>query len=237
MKTTSLVGILTILGATLCPGAANPQQTVANAAKQLAERPNYAWTTTFRDAGSSSGRLGPFEGKAEKSGLTFLSFAVGDVPVEVFMKGDKGTAKVFEQWQSFEELARTGATPAAVVRFLRSYRAPAAQVADLAGKVKALKETAEGALEGELNEEAVRELLLMGLPRREGEEPPRTDDPKGSVRFWLKDGALTKYEIKLQGKITAGERILNINRTQTVEIKGVGDTALNLPPEAGEKLR
>ncbi|MDW8309259.1 MAG: hypothetical protein RMK20_07780 [Verrucomicrobiales bacterium] len=236
MKTTLLIGITVTLAAGLGTAAENPKQTLANAVQQLRERPNYSWTTSFREGDGSPGRLGPLEGKAEKSGLTFLSFAVGDVPVEVFMKGDKGCAKVFEQWQSFDELARTGSTPAAVVRFLRSYQTPAVQAADLAGKAKDLKTQPDGAVEGELTEDAVKELLVLGLRGREGQEPPKTADSKGSVKFWLKDGALTKYEIKLQGKVTVGERTMNINRTQTVELKAVGATTLALPPEAEQKL-
>lgn len=236
MKKTLLIATIPFLGIGLCAAADSPKQTVAQAVKHLRERPNYSWTMTTRDTGSSPGRLGPIEGKAEKSGLVFLGFAVGDVPVEVFMKGDKGAAKVFEQWQSFEELARTGATPAAVVRFLRSYQAPAVQAADLAARVKDFKKHEDGALEGELSEDAVKDLLLFGMRPREGQEPPKTTDPKGSVKFWLKDGALAKYEINLQGKVTVGERTFDINRTQTIEIKAVGATTLALPPEAEQKL-
>lgn len=231
-----LTALVALLGAGLCAAAENPKPTVVQAVKQLREQPNYSWTTTTRDTGSSPGRLGPIEGRANKSGLVFLAFAVGDVPVEVFMKGDKGAAKVFEQWQSFEDLARTGATPAAVVRFLRSYQPPAIQAADLAAKVKVFTKQEDAALAGELGEDAVQDLLLFGLRPREGQEPPKTIDPKGLIKFWLKDGALTKYEINLQGKVTFGERTFGINRTQTIEIKAVGATTLALPPEAEQKL-
>lgn len=236
MNKTPLTALVALLGAGLCAAAENPKPTVVQAVKQLREQPNYSWTTTTRDTGSSPGRLGPIEGKANKSGLVFLAFAVGDVPVEVFMKGDKGAAKVFEQWQSFEDLARTGATPAAVVRFLRSYQPPAIQAADLAAKVKVFTKQEDGALAGELGEDAVQDLLLFGMRPREGQEPPKTTDPKGSVKFWLKDGALAKYEINLQGKVTVGERTFDINRTQTIEIKAVGATTLALPPEVEQKL-
>ena len=137
--------------------------------------------------------------------------------------------------QTFDDIAQTGGTAAAIVRFLRSYKAPAAQSADLAGNVKELKE-ADGALNGDLKDDAIKEILLLGARRREGQEPPKTEDAKGSVKFWIKDGALTKYEINVQGKVTAGDRTSDINRTMTVEIKDVGSTKLEVPTEAKAKI-
>ena len=78
--------------------------------------------------------------------------------------------------------------------------------------------------------------LLFGTRQREGQEPPKTSDAKGTVKFWIKDGALAKYEIKVQGKVAAGERQNEINRTTTVELKEVGTTKLEVPAEAKQKM-
>ena len=121
------------------------------------------------------------------------------------------------------------------MRYLRTYQAPSAESAALAGNVKDLQ-AADGAFSGELKEDAAKELLLVGVRRREGQEPPKTTDAKGSVKFWIKDGALTKYEIKVQGKVTAGDRESDINRTTTVEIKDAGTTKLEVPAEAKAKM-
>ncbi len=206
---------------------------ITKALKQLGEK-NYSWTTQMKEADGSSGRLGAIEGKAEK-GVTFLSFAPGGIPVEVCMKGDKGAAKALEGWQTFDEISATSGQAAAIVKFLKAYKAPVAESASLAGSAKELKEV-DGALTGELKEDAVKEMLLLGARRREGQEAPKTTDSKGSVKFWIKDGALTKYEINVQGKIAAGERQMEINRTTTVEVKDVGSTKLEVPAEAKEKL-
>ena len=151
------------------------------------------------------------------------------------MKGDKGAAKALEGWQTFDEIAQTGGQAAAIVRFLKSYQAPVAQSATLAGNAKELKEV-DGAISGELKEDAVKEMLISGARRREGQDAPKTTDPKGSVKFWIKDGALTKYEINVQGKIAVGDTEREINRTTTVEVKDVGTTKLDVPAEAKEKL-
>ena len=56
------------------------------------------------------------------------------------------------------------------------------------------------------------------------------------MKFWIKDGVLSKYEFKVQGKVTSGDRETDVNRTTTVEIKEAGTTKLELPAEAKEKL-
>jgi len=208
---------------------------VEKAAQKLAKEENYSWTTSTKEADGSSGRLGTIEGKTDKEKLVFLSFSPGGIPVEVYMKGEKGAAKALEGWQTFDEISETSGTAAAIVRYLRSYKTPAEQAAELAGKAKELKEK-EGAISGDLNEDAIKELLLMGARRREGQEAPKTSDANGSVKFWVKDGVLNKYEIHIEGKVTSGDRVSEINRTLTVEIKDSGATKLEVPDDAKAKM-
>ena len=234
MKQALIIGLIGLLAHTLSAADSSPQEKITNATKQLGGKPNYSWTTTTKE-GDGSSRIGPIEGKAEKAGLTYLSFAIGGIPVEVFMNGQKGTAKALEGWQTFDEVAQTSGTAAAVVRFLRSYKAPGAESAGLSEKVQDVKEAA-GMLSGELKEDAVKEILCRDARRREGQEPPKVANPKGSVKFWIQSGALTKYEVNVQGKVTAGDRESDVNRTTTVEIKDAGATKLDLPAEAKQKL-
>ena len=215
--------------------AANPGEAVAGATRRLNDTPNYSWATSTVEADGSASKLGTIQGKAEKGGVTWLSFVVSGLPVSVCKKGDKGAANALAGWQTFDELAQMGGTAAAVVRYLRSYQAPAGETAMLAGKVKELK-AADGAIAGELKDDAVQELLLMGSRQREGQEPPKTTDAKGAIKFWIQNGALTKVEIKVSGKITAGDKESVINRTTTVEIKDVGTTKIEVPDEAKAKL-
>ena len=235
MKKSLMIGLIGIAASALLAAESSPKDKVTNAARQLGDKPNYSWTTTSKEADGSPGRLGTIEGKTEKSGIVYLSFTPGGVPVEVYMNGQKGAARATEGWQTFDDIAQTSGTAAAVVRFLRAYKSPAAQSTDLAGKVKELKE-AEGALAGDLKEEAVQEMLLLGSRRREGQEPPKTTGAKGSVKFWLKDGTVTKCEVNVQGHVTAGEREMDINRTTTTEIKEVGSTKMEVPAEAKAKM-
>ncbi len=66
--------------------------------------------------------------------------------------------------------------------------------------------------------------------------PMTVSDAKGSVKFWVKDGALTKYEFKLKGSIKFGDNDFPVDRTATVEIKDVGTTKVEVPDAAKKKL-
>ncbi len=235
MKQALIIAVLGVFANSLLAADSSPTEKVNNATKQLADKASYAWTMSNKEADGSPGRLGPIQGKAQKAGIIFLSFEVGGIPVEVFRNGEKGTAKGLEGWQTFDEIAQAGGSAAAVVRYIRAYKAPASESAGLAEKAKSLKEEG-GVICGELKEEAVKELLLRGGRRREGQDPPKIEGPKGTIKFWTKDDVLTKYEINVQGKVTMGERENDINRTTTVEIKDIGTTNVEVPAEAKQKM-
>jgi hypothetical protein len=70
-----------------------------------------------------------------------------------------------------------------------------------------------------------------------GQNAPEIAGAKGSVKFWIKDGLISKYEFNVQGKVTFGDQKREINRTTTVEIKDVGTTKVELPDEAKAILK
>ena len=86
-----------------------------------------------------------------------------------------------------------------------------------------------------MTEEGVKQLVARG-PRRPGAEPPEVSDAKGSVKFWVKEGVLSKYEYKVQGKMSFNGNDVEINRTTTVSIKDAGSTKVEVPDEAKKKL-
>jgi len=66
-------------------------------------------------------------------------------------------------------------------------------------------------------------------------DAPSVSDPKGSVKFCVKDGVLAKCEFKVSGKVTFNGNERDGDRTATVEIKEVGSTKLEVPEEAKKK--
>lgn len=237
MKTT----ILFVLLGAMPLMAADLANDVKAATKKLSN--NYSWKSTSESAGGGSGRSrfgGPTEGKTD-AGVTQLSMTRGESTIEAVLKGEKGAIKTAEGWKSLAEAAEAGGEGGAgrgsarfTARMLQNYKAPAAEAEDLIGKAKDLKKDGE-AYAGTLSAEDVKALMSRGF-RRPGSDAPEVADPKGTVKFWLKEGALSKYQYNVQGKMTFNNNDVDINRTTTVEIKDVGTTKLNVPEEAKKKL-
>jgi hypothetical protein len=61
-------------------------------------------------------------------------------------------------------------------------------------------------------------------------------NPKGSVKFWIKDGQLAKYEFKLTGKAEFNGNEFDVDRDTTTEITDVGTTKIEVPADAKKKF-
>jgi hypothetical protein len=228
MKTLS--SILSILILSLCAASADPKTEVTDAIKKLAQQSGYSWTSTPKTEGSESARRqGPTDGKTEKDGYSLLKVEVGDVTAEIAFKGEKMAVNYNGNWISTAELGENNRN----VQRLKAMKRPTDEAETLAGKASALKKESDGVYSSELDGAAAKEMFAL-LGRRAAEAP----EAKGSVKFWVKDGRLAKYEFIVRGKITAGEdkREVDLSRTTTVEIKEVGSTKVSLPEDAKKKL-
>lgn len=238
MKKTIVFAALGIFSASILFAADDPKADVKAAAKKLGDKNNYSWTSTTKmegPGGGSGGRGfggGPTDGQFA-DGIIYLKSTAGDRTMHTAAKGEKVIFKGEDEWEVAEDGAQGPGAFAA--RRMRAYKAPAAEAADLADKAKSLK-SAEGAVSGDLTEAGAKTFLTFG-GRRQNADAPGPKDAKGSVKFWVKDGELTKYEYNVQGKITGREdNEITINRTTTVEIKDAGKTKLTLPEEAKKKF-
>ena len=243
---------LILSAAALLAGVADAKEDLLAAIKKLAEAPGYAWTTTPKSnapEGGGQGRrrtgLGAGEGRIEKEGAAWVSMKMGETAVEALLKGDKVAVKSGAEWKAAADLQGGGGAPAQgrpdpammLARGLRGFKAPAATAESLASKAKEIKAEADGLYTAELTEEGAKELLAGGGAARPGGRGPQAADAKGAVKFWVKDGVLTKYEHAVSGKMTFGEREVPIDRTTTVEIKDVGSAKVEVPEEAKAKLQ
>ncbi len=213
------------------------KEDVKNAAKKLAGSANYSWISTPKSEGGGGGnrpQAGPSEGKTEKDGYTMISSKRGDVTSEGVIKGAKAAVKTADGWKSADDIQGGGGgrpDPASTfARGLKSFKSPAVTAEGLVDKVGELKKGEEGLYSGDLTEEGAKELLSAG--GRQGGNPPTVAEPKGTVKFWVKDGVLVKYELNVQGKVTMGQRETAVNRTTTVEIKDVGATKFEVSDDA-----
>ncbi len=153
-----------------------------------------------------------------------------------FGKDESSGGVLFNQdgaWESLSEADQAEGFGRMRAVMARNLKAPAVQAAELAAGVKDLQKDGD-ACSGELTEATAKTLLAFG--RRPGGDAPEATGVKGSAKFWLKDGALTKYEYKVKGKMSFNGQERDVDRTTTVEIKDVGATKVSVPEAAKKKL-
>jgi hypothetical protein len=213
--------------------------------------------------GGGRGGGGPVEGKTEKGGFTVLTMTRGDNSTQVVIKGDKYAMQNQDgDWQSSAEMAAAAAAaqqnadPNAQPGGRRrgrgnmgaqyaSYKLPAESATDLASKASDLA-SADGAITGTLSEDAAKALMTFGGRggRRGGGgggaggggNGPQISNAKATVKFWVKDGVLAKYETHITGTMSRGGNDIDIDRTTTVEIADVGSTKVEVPDGAKKKF-
>ena len=231
MKQCILFGIATLVACSLIAGDSSPKDEVSSAARKLAEKANYGWKTTIVVPADSPFRPGPTEGKTEKDGYTCVKLSFGDNTTEFVLQGDKAAVTSPEgAWQSISEVDTNDWPGRFLTGMIRNFKAPAAQAAELSSFAKELKKDGE-LFSSDLTEEGAKAFLTF---RRGG--GAAVSNAKGSVKFWIKDGLLAKYEFKVTGTVSFNGNDMDVDRTTTVEIKDVGATKPDVPEAAKKKL-
>jgi hypothetical protein len=233
-------GALAMLAGSLLAADSSPKDDLTAAAKKLADAGNYSWKATIDLGPNSQFTPGPTEGKTEKDGFTWLSVTFNDNTTEGVSKGGKVAVKSEGAWQTAEEAGEGGGggfnAGGFMARRMQNLKVPAAEVEDLASKAKEIKKDGD-VYSGDLTEDGAKALLTMGFRRPGNGKAPEATNAKGSVKFWVKDGAITKYESKVSGKRPNRDGdIVDVQRTTTVEIKDVGTTKIEVPDAAKKKL-
>lgn len=226
MKILSTLAVVLWTGLTVLAADSGPKEVVLAAAKKLADQPNYSWNTKVVVPESAQFKPGPTSGKTEKDGFTHVTMSFAGNEAGIVTKGDK--AAVLDQegsWKLASELENAEGPGRFLGRMAKSMKTPAAQVIDLVGGVRELKKEGE-VYSGDLTEEGVKKQFRFGEPK----------NPKGSARFWIQDGVVTKFEVKISGKIEFNGNEMDADRTTTTEIQEIGKTRLNVPAEASKKL-
>jgi hypothetical protein len=228
MKKNLLLSTIALLAGSLIAADSND---VATAARTLGEKTNYTWKTTVVVPEDAQFKPGPTEGKTEKDGFTHVKMTFFNNPVQIVLKGKK--AAFTDQdgaWQSAAE-AEGGEGPGRFMAMMvQNFQTPAEEARELASFAKELKKDGD-IYSSDLTEEGAKAKLTF---RRGG--GATVTNPKGSVKFWVKDGVLTKYEFKVKGTVNWNGNDFDNDRITTVEIKDVGTTKVEVPEEAKKKL-
>lgn len=243
MKQNILLSTVALLAASLVAAHAGAKEDATAAAKKLAEK-SYSWKTSSESAGGGGGGgggrggFGSQEGKIAADGTAMITMPGRDNNTEAVIKGEKFAVKRGEGWQSAAELAANaegggGGRGRGGAAMFRNFKAPAVRAQELVGHTKELK-AADGVISGDLTEDGAKSLMTFG--GRGGGGGPEISGAKGSVKFWVKDGVLTKMETKVQGTMSFNGNDREIDRTTTTEIKDVGTTTVTVPEDAKKKL-
>jgi hypothetical protein len=132
-----------------------------------------------------------------------------------------------------------GFSPELIVTFrIAAFKTPAAQAKDIVDKFTNLKKTDDG-YTADLANETAKDLLTFRRPAGAGQDniPPMTvKDAKGTLKLWVRDGAMTKMQIHLTGTRSFNDQDQPVDQTMTTQIKDVGKTKISVPDEAKKKL-
>ena len=226
MKKYLLLSFTFLLPAGLFAADASPKDAVSAAARKLGGETNYSWKATVMVAESAPFKPGPTEGKTEKDGFTYVTFSFGDNLTEAVKKGDKAAITDQEgNWKLGSELENEEGPARFLATMVKNLKTPAVQVGDLVAASKELKKEGD-VYSAEMTEEGVKKQFRFGEPK----------NPKGSVKFWIKDGALVKFEVKVEAKMEFNGNEFDASRTTTTEIKDVGTTKVKVPEAAKKKI-
>ena len=225
MKITTLFSFTILLATSLIAADTAPKDEVLAAAKKLGEKTSYSWQTTVVVPESAQFKPGPSEGKTSKEGVTYVSFTFGDNTTQIYLKGDKAVASTDGNWQTQAELEADEGPGRFLSFIIRNFKAPVAQAEELAGAAKELKKDGD-TFSSDLTDDGAKAQFRWG----------NVTAPKGSVKFWVKDGQLAKLQFKLTGKVDFNGNEIDVDRDTTIEIKDVGTTKVVVPEAAMKKL-
>jgi hypothetical protein len=231
MKTPTTFLIALLAAGPLFAADTNTTSQVGDALAKLKSATNYSWTAIIK-LPNSPFVPGPVQGRTQKGGYAMVTQQFNDNTLEAVFKGDKAAVKSDGEWQSLDEAEGMAAMMGG---FLTNSGTAADEAGKLLKNVQDLKVGDGGELSGDFTPEGATELLTF---RPRGGDPTQPKNAKGSVKFWLKDGALSKFESHLQGRMAFGpdQEEQDFEVTRTVEIKDVGTTTLEVPEDAKKKL-
>jgi len=236
MKKTIALAITSLFAASsmFAADATPTDQVKAGIAKDKAAA-NYSWTTTLTIADMQF-TPGPVKGKAEKDGFAMVSQEMNDNKLEAVMKGDKVALKNESQWQLIDE---ADGFVAMMGGFLTANGTALDEAEKLLKYVKELKAGEAGLISGDLTTEGAGTMMAF-RPRgaNAGAPPAAPKNAKGSVKFWIKDGALVKIESHISGATAFGpdQEERQMDTTRTIEISDLGTTKLEVPADAKKKF-
>jgi hypothetical protein len=224
---------LTLLTSTalLCAEPTATDQANSALAK-LKDAPNYSWTMEVKIPGLPF-EPGVLKGLAEKDGYAQISQELGDWTLDAVFKGPKVAMKVDNHWQAPDPSDGRAMMMAGLIA---RYGTPVHEMEVLMKSAGNLKGGDDGMLSGDLTEQGAKDALTFHSPGDAQRPPPK--NARGTLKIWIKDGALTKFESHVEGMVQFNDDgdPQNFSMTRTLQFKDVGTTKADFPAEAKQKI-
>jgi hypothetical protein len=229
---------LIILGATATLVRADDKADVQAAVSKLADSDSYSWTTNV-EGGFGAGTT---TGKTQKDGFTTTTLNLRDNSYDVVIQGSKCAIKTPDGWKSAGEILAAaddgggGFDPDRfAARIAQNLQAPGAQAKELVDQLADIKKT-DDSYTADLTADQAKELLTFRRRRNSNFPPPQVANQKGTVKYWIKNGVLTKTQVHVTGTVTFNDNDNDVDRTTTVDFNDIGSTKIDVPAEARAKL-
>jgi hypothetical protein len=235
-----IVSIIVLSSGALWAADSASTNQVSDAIAKLKSATNYSWTVTTVAGPDAPFTPPPVKGQTDSAGFARFTTQFGENVADVIVKGDKAAVKGEDGWQLAD--AGGGFGPEMFALNLARNGTPTDEAARILNGVKEFKALDGDALGGDLSADAATDLLSFG-PRRAAAKAnpdapafPPPKGAKGSAKFWLKDGALVKYQTHLTGTFSFNDNETALDFTRTTEIQQVGATKMDIPDEAKKKF-
>jgi hypothetical protein len=217
---------------------------------------NHSWTEASSDSTSTGGPTS-IEGKTDGNGLTTIAVITTNRTIEGYLHGNNAYVTSHQRnWRSDPRMNKGESPGAFMTRMIRGITPPAQELAILLNSGEKVERDGD-VISGDIPEGLARKLLEAGTKRTELKQSESKDPQSkpqeakqpvgaegqapvvaaaGNMTLWTKDGLVTKYEVRLRGKVQVDGKETEVVRTRTVEIKDVGTTKIVLPEAARRKL-
>lgn len=205
---------------------------VASALKKLQQADSYAWQSII-DMHGAPKAIAPMSGKTDAGIGTLIDWSIDGKSVQAVRTSNESLLKVGDMWLTAAEALR-GQSADSLSEVISTLR-PTDELATLLPLLATLTAAEDGSFIGTLTPDAARSFMLkMGEHRR---MKPTVTNITGAFQLWLhSDGLPAKYQLTINATMSMFLMKRNITRVQTVEIKGVNSTNVDLPIGAKAKL-
>jgi hypothetical protein len=202
---------------------------------------NHSWTEVVTDSTKASPLK--IEGREDPNGLTAVSIVLTNRTIEGYLLGNKAYVTCAQKNWKTEPLLANGESPGALMsRLIRTVTPPAQEIDLMLNSGEKLKKNGD-VISGDLPDSLAKKLFEDSEKRSRKEEAADRKSVRkeakathGNVTLWIKDNLVTKYEVRLIGKIDVDGKETEVIRTRTIEIKDIGTTKIDVPQKARQKL-